>query len=387
MLTSSSVGILAIIGYTLGGVAMVYQIVALSVVALWHFRKPAEPAVSRPISILKPLCGEEPHIYENLRSFCLQKYPRYQIVFGVREPDDPALIVVEHLRLEFPNVDMAVVINDIAVGSNLKVCNLLNMLPSAKHDWLVLADSDIVVDPDYLKNLVAPLENMDVGIVTCLYAGIPINGIWSQLGTLFINDWFFPSVLVAHAFGSRAFAFGATIALRRETLVAIGGFEAISNSLADDYRLGELTRRRGLRTVLSSYIVRTTVPDQDLCTLWHHEMRWSCTIRNLHPIGYIFSLITHSLLITAFGVLLTRGSFPSLLLLGTSLLLRFMQHFMVERTSHTVNRLSWRLIPLRDTLTFVEWCASFGRNTVRWREQRLSLHADGSAEIRSGDPP
>ncbi len=387
MLTFSSTGIPAIIGYTLGGVAVIYQIVALSVIALWRYRKPARPAIPRPVSILKPLCGEEPYLYENLRSFCLQKYPCYQIVFGVREPDDPALAVVEHLRREFPNVNMTVVIGSVAIGSNLKVCNLLNMLPSAKHDWLVLADSDIVVDPDYLENLVAPLGNTDIGIVTCLYAGIPINGIWSQLGALFINDWFFPSVLVARAFGFRTFAFGATIALRRETLIAIGGFEATLNSLADDYRLGELTRGCGLRTELSGYIVRTTVPDQDLCALWNREIRWSRTIRNLRPIGYIFSLITHSLLITAFGVLLTGGSLLSLLLLTASLLLRLMQHFMVERTSNTTNPLSWRLIPLRDTLTFIEWCASFGRHVVRWREQRLSLRADGSAEIRSGDSP
>lgn len=223
--------------------------------------------------------------------------------------------------------------------------------------------------------------------MTCAYGGMPIDGMWSRLGALFINDGFFPSILVAHALGSQAYAFGATIVLRRATLEAIGGFEALSTSLADDYKLGELTRRRGWRTELSGYIVHTTVHDPGLRTLWHREIRWSRTIRNLNPVGHFFSIITHSLPMAAIGVVLADGSLPSLWLLAIALGLRLALHRSVGRVLPSIPRSSWRLIPLRDTLTFIEWWASFGRRTVRWRDQRLQLHADGSAERRFGDSP
>jgi len=149
-------------------------------------------------------------------------------------------------------------------GANLKVSNLRNMEPYARHNWLVLADSDIRVSSDYLARVTMPLAGPSVGVVTCLYRGVARKGFWSHLGTLFIDDWFAPSVEVTHALGSTRFSFGSTIALRRAALNAAGGFEALSDVLADDFWLGEFTRRQGLHTVLSDVVVTTDVDDESL---------------------------------------------------------------------------------------------------------------------------
>src|SRR5262249_36934075 len=162
--------------------------------------------------------------------------------FGVRDPQDAALDAVRRLQAEYPQLDLQIAISPAQHGNSSKVSNLVNMMPLARHDYLVISDSDVRVSPDYLGRVIAPLLDEGVGIVSCLYHGRPRPGAWSLLGSLFINEWFIPSVRVAALFGSRSFAFGATIALRRETLAQVGGFAAIANQLPDDYRLGELTR-------------------------------------------------------------------------------------------------------------------------------------------------
>jgi ceramide glucosyltransferase len=190
-------------------------------------RKAATPALpdrSPPVTILKPLCGAEPELYECLRSFCDQAYPSFQIVFGVCDRDDPAVDVVSRLRAEFPAADLAVAIDRRQHGNSRKVSSLINMLALARHDFLVIADSDIRVERDYLGKVVGPLLDAKVGIVTCLYRGKPRPGFWSLLGSMFIDEWFMPSVCVAAMAGSRSFAFGATIAIRRQVLARIGGF-------------------------------------------------------------------------------------------------------------------------------------------------------------------
>ena len=245
------------------------------------------------MTVLKPLCGAEPGLDRSLRSFCEQEYAGgVQIVFGVQHPADPALAVLEGLKRDYPRLDLTVVVDPTRHGASAKVSNLINMMRAARHDWLVLADSDVRVPPGYLAAVAAPLADPAVGIVTCPYHGVPRPGLWSLLGTLFVNDWFIPSVRVAALFGSRAFAFGATIAMRRDALDAIGGFGAIADQLADDYRLGELTRRRGQRTVLSHVIVDTSVDERTFRHLVQHGLRWLRTIRVVRP-GGICSFCSH----------------------------------------------------------------------------------------------
>jgi len=251
---------LVTLGTVLAALAMAYTLAA-AIAARVGRRTPRvhRPTAVPATTILKPLCGAEPALYEQLRSFCEQNTADLQIVFGVRDAHDPALATVQQLRREFPHLDMQVAVDPAQHGTSSKVSNLLNMMPLVRHDYLVIADSDIRVTPDYIERVIPPLLEEGVGIVTCPYHAAPAPGLWSLLGSLFVNEWFMPSVRVAALAGSRAFAFGATIALRRHTLMRVGGFAAIADQLPDDYRLGELTRRLGLRTVLSEVEVETAV--------------------------------------------------------------------------------------------------------------------------------
>jgi ceramide glucosyltransferase len=202
-------------------------------------------------------------------------------------------------------------------GTSRKVSNLVNMMPAARHDYFVIADSDVRVERDYLSRVVAPLQDEGVGIVTCAYRGVPRAGVWSLLGSQFINEWFIPSVRVAALGGSRAFAFGVTIAMSRRVLCRIGGFMSIVNQLADDYRLGELTRNLGLRTVLSDVEVETFVAETSLGDLVRHELRWLRTIRAVRPVGYLLAFITFGVPVAALGVVLSGGAPVTLAMLAS----------------------------------------------------------------------
>jgi ceramide glucosyltransferase len=364
-------------GTALAALAMAYTITAWLAVRLRRGPPQSGPATLPPVTVLKPLCGAERDLYDCLRSFCDQAYPRFQIVFGVRDPHDPAVTVVRRLQREFQGLDLQIVINPAQHGSSGKVSNLINMMPFARYDYLVVADSDVRVAPDYLARVVPPLLDTAVGIVTCPYRGCPRGGLWSVLGSAFINDWFMPSVYVAALLGSRAFAFGATIAMRREVLASIGGFIPIADQLADDYRLGELTRRRGLRTVLSEVVVETLVDERSLGDLVRHELRWLRTIRAVRPLGYALSFVTFALAPAALGSLVAAGAWAALAMLAITALARLMLHSTARDARSALAQL-W-VLPLTDLLVFALWCWGFVTRRVQWRHARYRIARDGSA--------
>jgi ceramide glucosyltransferase len=351
--------------------------------------------VSRPISVLKPLCGIEPRLYSNLETFCRQTHPSYQLLFGVASASDPAARVVERLAHAFPKRDIELVIDGAAHGSNRKVGNLINLAARAKHDLIVIADSDIAVEPDYLVRVTEPLADANVGVVTCLYRARRVGGFWSRIGALFIDEWFAPSVHVSNAIGQRRFGFGATLALRRDTLMKSGGFEAVRDCLADDYWLAEHVRALGLRTVLSDVVVATDVIEHDLASLWSRETRWLRTIRSINPLGFAWLCLTFTtpwLLMSALlglgfehGTDAAQGIADMIVDLSTSLGLS------ARLLLHKRSARSWRsfcrdlpLIPLRDVLMCLQWlAASFGSSVV-WRGVRIPLddareHYDANA--------
>jgi ceramide glucosyltransferase len=369
--------------------AMAYTITAAVAVVVWTGRwrragasnmPSTAPAVlkTRAVSVLKPLCGAEPELYAALRSFCQQSYPRFQIVFGVREPGDPAVEVVRRLQGEFPQLALDMVIDGRTHGSSLKVSNLINMMRAAAHEYLVLADSDVQVPRDYLAQVVAPLADASVGIVTCPYLAVGRGGAWSVLLASFVNDWFMPSVLVAAFFGSRAFAFGATIAIRRDVLQAIGGFKTIADQLADDYRLGELTRRQGLRTVLSDVVVETYVDEPSAAALVQHELRWLRTIRAVRPLGYLFACVTLGWPVAVLGSLLAGGANPALLMLAATVAARVLLHFQTRRLDTALLQL-W-VLPVNDLLAFLLWIWGFVSRRVHWRAACYRVARDGSVQ-------
>jgi ceramide glucosyltransferase len=364
-------------GYAFALAAMAYSLIGAF--ATRRRRSPAAdgPEVSPPITVLKPLCGAEPETYECLRSFCEQAYPKYQVVFGVSDPLDSAVPIVHRLQREFPRLDLVLAVERRQHGSNRKVSNLINMMSFARHDYLIVSDSDVKVESDYLSNLIPPLLDAGVGIVTCAYRGVPRSGIWSLLGSMYINEWFMPSVRVAALLGYRSFAFGVTIGIRRDTLVKIGGFHSVSSQLADDYRLGELTRGLGLRTVLSPVEVDTFVGERSAADLIAHELRWRRTIRNLNPYGYGFSFVTFGFPVTALQLLLARGA-PAAAIFAATSLASVLIHLNTRRPSDSGFRLL--LVPIRDLLHFGLWVWSFATRRVQWRNDHFHVNRDGAAQ-------
>jgi len=364
-------------GTALVAVVMGYMIAAA--VALRVRRTPAPHGLTSvpPTTILKPLCGAEHELYDCLRSFCQQNCASLQIIFGVRDHDDPALRAVRRLQREYPHLDLQIAANPLQHGSSGKVSNLVNMMPLARHDYLVIADGDIRVGPGYLEKVIAPLLDPGVGIVTCLYRGCPRPGLWSLLGSLFINECFIPAVRVAALFGSRSFAFVATIAVRRDTLSQIGGFSSIADQLPDDYRLGEMTRRMGLRTVLSDVEVETCVEETGAGNLVRHELRWLRTIRTVQPLGYAMAGITVGLPAAIFGCLLAGFSSITLALAAVTALARLLIDS-APRKPHALLVQLW-LVVFNDLLVFALWCRSFTTRQVHWRQARYWVARDGTA--------
>jgi ceramide glucosyltransferase len=374
MMTEAA-GIMHVVGHALCVMGATYACFAAWVVDRRHRRRRRAKASFGPaVSVLKPLCGEEPHLFENLETFCRQSYANYQLVFGVRSPADRAIAVVERLRIAHPERDIALVVDERTHGSNPKVSNLINMVVHARHDRFVIADSDIFVDPYYLSEVTEPLNDCEVGVVTCLYHARSVAGFWAQMGGQFIDGWFAPSVHVAAALGSSRFGFGATLALRRDTLDAIGGFASLRDRLADDYWLAELARQQGLRTVLSEVMVGTDVVEQHFTHLWQRELRWLRTIRVLNPVGFTFVFVTFSwpLLVAGASLSHTAGSVALAVIGGTA---RVLTHWRTRQVAGArpprIRELA--LAPMRDLLIATQWMAAFTGDHVLWRNDRLPL--------------
>jgi ceramide glucosyltransferase len=357
-------------------IGCLYLVLATAVVRRFARSSAIRSAAPIPATILKPLHGEDAQLYENLRSFCVQHHPCFQVIFGVREPSDPAIAIVRRLIAEFPGRDLALVIDPSVSGSNFKVSNLENMMPLAKHDVLVIADSDMRVGPDYLAAVTAPLADHEIGVVTCLYRGQPVAGRWSRLAAMFVNHGFLPSALVGERLRPGDACFGATMALRRDIYATIGGFAALRDQLADDYALGAAIRRAGKRVVLAPQLVDTTMADADLPSLVAHELRWSRTIRMIAPAGFAASVITHPVALALVATVVLGFPLLMLAVLAIALAIRLAMVRAIDRALALPATPLW-LVPLRDMLSFALFIASFLGNRVAWRDGKFRIAADG----------
>lgn len=336
---------------------------------------PAQADSLPPVSILKPLKGVDPEIYDSFRSHCLQDYPQYEILFGVSDREDPAVASVDWLRREFPGRNIRLVTCTEILGANVKVSNLDQMVRAAQHEHLIVNDSDIRVDSDYLRSVVAPLQDPRVGMVTCLYRGVAAPTLGSKLEALGITD-FCSSVLVAEQLerGLR-FGLGSTLAFRRSDLNRIGGFRSMVDFLADDYELGRRIAALGLKILVSETVVETHLPAYDVRDFFNHQLRWARGVRDARRGGYI-GLVSTFGIAWALLVVLAAGASPwSWLVLAAMLLLRTALGFVVCRSvlldEEGVERL-W-LLPLRDLIAVVVWIVSFVGHTVTWRGDRFQL--------------
>ncbi len=371
-------------GVALAAVAAVYSTGAQLLLRRW--REAAPPAApDRPaVSILKPLCGAEPHLIECLRTFAHQRYPQLQMVFGVREAGDPAIEVVDQLKREFPGLDVTLVIDGRQHGENLKASNLINMFAHARHDRLVISDSDVRVGDGYLDAVMQALAPEAVGSVTCLYRGRAGSGLWSRVAAQFINDWYFPAVLVSQALGDRTFASGVTIALRRATLERLGGLQVIADHLADDWLLCDHVRRLGLQTVLCRFVVQTEVAEDGFAAHASRELRWMRTIRTVAPLGYAFMGITISLPVAMIGLWMAGGAPWAVGLTTLTLLNRVVIHLEQRRRMGASLGYDLLLIPLRDGLLLAVWIAGFLGRAITWRGKRYRVRSGGALSPLNG---
>ena len=329
-----------------------------------------------PVSILKPLKGTDPDIYESFRSHCLQEYPEYELIFGVSDPDDPAVASVQQLQREFPERSIRLVVSPNKLGANVKVSNLEQMLSSARYQHLLVNDSDIRVEPDYLRRVMAPLTDERVGMVTCLYRGFPAPTLGSHLESLGISTDFCAGVLVARQLeGGLHFGLGSTLAFRRADLERIGGFKSIVDFLADDYELGRRIAGLGREVVLSDVVVETHLPAYDLRGFLSHQLRWARGVRDSSAGGYIGLVSTYGLMWGMFALIAGRAAPWSWAMLGVTVLLRLAVALAVGSVvleDRQVLQSLW-LLPVRDLVAVGVWVASFAGHTVTWRGDRFEL--------------
>ena len=363
-------------------VGCVYGLVAAHLAGRFAQTPPAalpEDAARPSVTLLKPLCGLEPNLYENLESFCRQDYAGpVQIVFGIQNAADPAIAVVERLQAAYPGLRLDLVIDARQHGSNRKVSNLINMAERIAHDVVVLADSDMVVRPDYLERLVAALAQPGVTGVTCLYHGVPANrSVYAHLSALAIDVQFLPNVVMGTALGLAKPCFGSTIAFTAESLAAIGGFHRIRNDLADDYELGAALRGLGGRVAIPNFSIGHTCVDTEINGLWRHELRWNRTIRNVDPGGYAGSVVTHAFPLALIGALLPGAGTAALTVAALALACRIVLCVRLERAFGLDSHPYW-LLPIRDILSFANFSWGFVSGAVTWKGHDYRVVADGT---------
>ncbi len=361
-----------------------YLACALLLAGRFPRRAAPAPAAAMPdVTILKPLHGAEPGLFENLASFCAQDYPgAVQIVFGVQDPDDEAIAVVRRLQAKFVDRRLDLVVDTTMHGLNRKVSNLINMWRHAEHDVVVLADSDMRADPGYLARVVAALERPGIGAVTCLYHGLPAVGVWSRLSALGINAHFLPNVIVGLGLKLAHPCFGSTIAFRREALVEIGGFVRVADCLADDYALGAALRARGYEIAVSPVTIGHMCADMSARELWQHELRWARTIRSLDPAGYAGSVVTHPFPLALIAALagVASGSIGPVAAFGLCAIALGCRLALLRKVeaAFKLSPHSYWLVPLRDVLSFALFAASFFGQSARWRGRRYRFVAGGT---------
>jgi len=352
-------------------------------IATIRFARPTgiEPVGMAPMTILKPLRGQEPLLLEALATLCEQDYPPgIQIVCGVQDAADTAVPVVRALQARYPDRDIALVVDATRHGTNPKIGNLINMLPAARYDLLVMADSDVHVRSDYCRRLADALARPGVGLVTTLYTGLPaFQTLAGLLGATQLTHCFLPGALLGRALGRRD-CLGATMCLSRETLSRVGGLEALRDHLADDNVLGRRVQAEGLDVVLAHTVVATTVPEREIASIWRHEMRWARTIRAIEPAGFAATVSQYPLFWSLLTLIASGGALWTWTLFVFVWAIRALAVMGIDRALHgMLGGLAFRspvwLLPLRDLMSVAEWIVSHTGRRVDWRGQTLEADA------------
>ncbi len=356
----------------------VYTLLAASIVGRFAAARAPSAGELPPVTLLKPLHFDSTGLEDDLDTFLGQDYPApIQIVFGVQHPSDPAIAIVNHLKTRHPGIDIELVIDTRRYGSNAKISNLLNMTEHAKHGTLVLSDSDISVPRDYLRRVVGALQQPGVGAVTCPYTGLAGPSAWSTLAAMGTSYEFLPNMVFGTWWGIADACLGSTIALTKTTLGRIGGFAAFADYLADDYEIGRAIRRRGQRVAVLPLAVSHRCTEEAFADLYHHELRWSRTVRIVRPWSHLGTIVTFPLALALVGLGCTGLHVAPVLALCLALLARLTLKSSVDKAFGAAAGPHW-LLPLRDTISFLVFMASFLGQKVAWRGNRFRVGSSGA---------
>ncbi|HYA96519.1 MAG TPA: bacteriohopanetetrol glucosamine biosynthesis glycosyltransferase HpnI [Methylomirabilota bacterium] len=369
-------------GVLLAGSLVYCILVVIAVRQYLSVPRPPETAF-QPVSVIKPLCGREERLEENLRAFFEQDYPSFEILFAVHTVQDPAVPVVEKLRREYAGrVESRLLVTGESLIPNAKAYSLERLVAEARHDLLVMSDSDVHTGPEFLKHLVRELGDSRVGLVTCPYRSQADGSIWSETEAVGMNTEFLGGVLVSRLLEKVKFALGPALAIRRHVLDAIGGFEYLRDFLAEDFVMGYRTAQLGYEVVLSSEIVEHRIGTQGLVQNLRHRLRWARSTRRSRPVGYLGQLFTYPLPLTLIFCAVQRNAWP------VALLALFLRAWAAWATAHGVlrdplTRKRWWLVPFQDILGFLVWLGGLVGTKIVWRGRECTLLADGRLQVDS----
>jgi ceramide glucosyltransferase len=354
---------------------------ALTVIAAAHYaavlpKMAGSKDTLPPVSILKPLSGDDLGLEDNLHSFFEQNYPDFEVLFAVRRGDDPAVIVAERVRGRYPGVASRLIVTGEPPYPNAKVFSLERMLAAARHALVVMADSDVRVTPAFLSTIAAEFQDERLGLITCPYRAVPGASFWSTLEAVSLNTEFLSGVLVARYLEGMRFALGPTIAARREVLTRIGGFDTLQAYLAEDFVMGKLTAEAGWGVILSSYVIEHRIGSQPLGANLRHRLRWNRSTRRSRPWGYLGQIFTNPLPLALLVVAVQPSWWPVAAVTAT---------FRTAAAWATAGRVLrdpltprlWWLVPLVDVASFLLWLVAFFGNTIVWRGRKYLLLRDG----------
>jgi ceramide glucosyltransferase len=356
--------------------SLTYIFIILAAHSFFRRQHAAPRDFTPPVSLLKPIYGLDPEAYENFASYCRQDYPKYEILFAVRNAQDPATSVIRKLISDFPELPVRLIVTPETLGTNDKVSKLCGLARAAKYNLLVLSDSDIRVGPNHLRSVAAPFRDAQVGAVTSMFTGLPLRSLWPELEAIYLSTDFMPAVLMARQVEGVHFALGATIAVRRECLGEIGGFEALVDEAADDHEIGRRIAAGGHRVELVDASVKTWCCLQSLREFFIQRLRWAIMARQARPLGYFGLIITHGLPWTVVAAILAPTRPLALIFVASYLVLRMGVVWTVGiwGLRDELLKRRWWLVPVWDAFAFVLWLNSLFWSRVHWRgvEYRVS---------------
>jgi ceramide glucosyltransferase len=342
-----------------------------------------------PATVLKPVCGLEKNLEANLRSICEQDYPEYQVVFSVQDPQDPALPLLREIQRDFGHDRVSVVGRNLKVGLNGKINNLLGGLTQARYDVLVISDSDVTLKPDYLRTMVAPLHDPEVGCVTTMFKATRADRWFEKIELLTVNADFTPSVAFAYMSGASKFCLGPSIALRRSTLKEIGGFEDLADYLVEDYELGRRIWASGKKIAVPPYLIDVVVGLRSVANWWGHQLYWDQNTRCANPVGFFATIFTKSVPFAFLFAAMRLADPVGLAVLAGALAVRLASTALIlwRGFSDREGLASLALLPLRDLIGLVTWAMAFTQRTVIWRDREFVLTRNGRLVPKSTYSP